>query len=151
MQAIIITGNIGKDAEQRTTQGGDRICSFSVASKQGYGQKEQTNWFRCSLWGARGDKLGPYLLKGQAVTVSGELEIGEYEGKTQLNIRVNDVALQGSRDDGGNRSQGGGAAPPARGFNDAAWDGGGFNDDLNDDVPFMSNAWTADLIGKRVI
>jgi len=124
MQQLVVTGHIGKDAEQRTTQGGDRICSFSVASKQGYGQKEQTNWFRCSLWGARGDKLGPYLLKGQAVTVSGELEIGEYEGKPQLNIRVNDVALQGSRGDGGNRSQGGGSAQ-----------GGGWDDD-GSDVPF---------------
>ena len=128
MQQLVVTGHIGKDAEQRTTQGGDRICSFSVASKQGYGDRATTNWFRCSVWGKRAQSLGPYLLKGQQVTVSGELEIGEYEGKTQLNIRVNDVALQGQR---GGGSQGGGSA--AR---DDGWTGGGFDDDLSDSVPF---------------
>lgn len=145
MQLAVITGNIGKDAEIRNA-GGTPVCSFNVASKQGFGDKATTNWFRCSIWGTRAEKLGPYLLKGVNVTVSGELELSEYDGKTQLNIRVNDVALQGGRGDskpaGG--SQGGGA---------------GRSDDLNDDWPgddgadvsFMSCDWTADLHRKRVI
>lgn len=128
MQVITITGNLGKDAETRTTQGGDTVCSFSVASKQGFGDKASTNWFRCSVWGKRGQSLGPHLLKGVNVTVSGELELSEYEGKTQLNIRVNDVALQGGRGDGGNRSQGGGAS---RDLNDD-WP----SDDDGSSVPF---------------
>lgn len=131
MQNIVVTGRIGKDAELRTTQSGQSICNVTVASDQGFGDKKTTNWFRVSLWGKRGQSLAPYLLKGGQVTVSGELEVGEWEGKTQLNINASDVALQGGRKDGGQSSgqsdwsggqdSGQGSQPPA---------------DLDDDVPF---------------
>lgn len=49
------TGNLGKDAEQRYTPGGDVVVQFSVAIKSGYGDKAQTTWARCSLWGKRGE------------------------------------------------------------------------------------------------
>ena len=105
MQTIVIAGKLGKDAELRKTQNGDAVCSFSVAVDQRDGREKTTNWFRVSLWGKRGEGLAPYLLKGASVTVSGEFSLGEYEGKTQLNIRANEIALQGGRSEGG--SQGG--------------------------------------------
>lgn len=111
MQAMTITGRIGKDAESRKTQNGDDVCAFTVAVDQGYGQNKSTNWYRVSLWGKRGASLGPYLLKGQDVTVNGEFSLGDYQGKPQLEIRANDVALQGGK-------RGGDEAPrrqPARG------------------------------------
>jgi single-strand DNA-binding protein len=119
MQTIIVTGRIGANAELRTTQSAQNVCSFSVASDQGFGDKKTTNWFRVSLWGKRGQSLAPYLLKGGIVTISGELEVGEWEGKTQLNINANDIALQG------------GGKPSA-----ASERKDDFAADLNDDVPF---------------
>lgn len=128
MQTITITGNIGKDAELRTTQGGDDVLSFNVGSQQGYGDRASTNWFRCSLWGKRAKSLKDHLLKGTKVAVAGDLEIGEYEGKTQLNIRVNQVEFMSrakadgqQRDSGESRGGGGGSA---------------FDADLDDDCPF---------------
>lgn len=97
MQIMTVAGKLGRDAELRQTQSGDSICSFSVAVDQRNGRDKTTNWYRCSLWGKRGESLSPYLLKGAAVTVSGEFSLSEYEGKPQLNIRVNDLALQGGR------------------------------------------------------
>ena len=130
MQNITVTGRIARDAEIRTTQGGQTVCSFTVASDQGFGDKKQTNWFRASLWGKRGQSLHPYLLKGGQVTVAGELEVTEWEGKTQLNISANDVALQGGRASG------------QRDDTHSSQDGFGGqssqNDDLDDDVPFAS-------------
>ena len=146
MHIITVTGNLGKDAENRTTQGGDTVCSFSVASKQGYGDRATTNWFRCSVWGKRAQSLGPYLLKGQQVTVSGELEVEDYQGKTQLNIRVNDVALQGQRGGGSQGGRDGGSSDPGN------MHGGGWGEDaLDDSVPFATCDWTADLNWKRVL
>lgn len=131
MQNIVITGRIGKDAGLRTTQSGQSICNVTVASDQGFGDKKTTNWFRVSLWGKRGQSLAPYLLKGGQVTVSGELEVGEWEGKTQLNINASDVALQGGRKEGG--SQGGG---DWGGGQSSGSDAPAFDTDLDDDVPF---------------
>jgi single-strand DNA-binding protein len=93
MKNITIGGNLGRDAEVRTTQNGDKVAGFSVAVKD----RDETIWFRCDLWGTRAEKLAPYLRKGTPVTVNGDLRLSEYEGKTQLNIRVNDVLLQGGK------------------------------------------------------
>lgn len=99
MKAITIAGNIGKDAVVRTTQGGDRITGWSVAVEDGFGQNKRTLWFDCSWFGGRGEKLAQYLTKGSKITVSGDFSTREHEGKTYLQVRVNDVTLQGGGQD----------------------------------------------------
>ena len=37
------TGNLGKNAEIKTTQNGKTICSFSVAVTSGYGDNKKNN------------------------------------------------------------------------------------------------------------
>lgn len=124
MQIITITGNVGKDPEQRTTQGGDSVTSFSVGVRQGWGDRASTNWYRCSVWGKRGDTIRQHLRKGTKATVIGELTIGEYNGKPQYDVRVNDVdwAPAGERQEPRQQADSRGYAPAA--------------DDLDDDVPF---------------
>ena len=123
MQSITVTGGLGRDAELKQTQGGDSILSFSVGSSQGYGDKKSTNWFRCTVWGKRGTSIAQYLTKGTKVTVQGEFSIGEYDGKAQYEIRVNEVEWQ--RNDAPRQQ----ADTPAPG---SSWD----NADLDDSVPF---------------
>lgn len=127
MANITIWGKLGADAILRNTQGGDSVCSFSVAQDQRDGREKTTAWYRCSIWGKRAEALAPYLLKGTSVTVAGGLTVKEYEGKTQLNIRASEIALQGGRGDG---SQGAsGSQDAGRGLNPPA-------DDLDDSIPF---------------
>ena len=121
MQSITVTGGLGRDAELKQTQGGDSILSFSVGSSQGYGDKKSTNWFRCTVWGKRGASIAQYLTKGTKVTVQGELTIGEYDGKPQFDIRVNEVEWQ--RNDAPRQA----ADTPAQG---SSWD------DDDSGVPF---------------
>jgi single-strand DNA-binding protein len=126
MQNITICGRIGRDAEVRSTQSGDSVCGFTVAVDTRNGREKVTNWWRVSLWGKRGEALAQYLTKGASVTVVGEFSLGDYEGKPQLNIRANEIALQGGRSEGGQAQRvpdGSRGAPPPR-------------DDLDDDVPF---------------
>lgn len=100
MKNIVVAGNIGKDAVVRTTQGGDRITGWSVAVEDGFGQNKRTLWFDCSWFGGRGEKLAQYLTKGSKITVSGDFSTREHEGKTYLQVRVNDVTLQGGKPEG---------------------------------------------------
>jgi len=120
VKTITIAGNIGKDAETRTTQGGDTVTSFNVAVEDRQGKEKTTLWFSCSLWGKRGDALAQYLTKGSKVAVSGDLSTREHEGKTYLQIRADQVTLMGGS---GERREERHEAPPRR-------------DDLNDEVPF---------------
>lgn len=123
MQSITVTGGLGRDAELKTTQSGDDILSFSVGSTQGYGERKSTNWFRCTVWGKRGRSIAQYLTKGTKVTVQGELSIGEYDGKPQYEIRVNEVEWQ--------RKEGVASQPAPAADTGSSWD------DIDDDsVPF---------------
>lgn len=104
MSIVHISGRIGRDAEVRTV-GDQQVANFSVAENIGFGEAKKTQWWSCALWGNRAAKLAPYLQKGSAVTVCGEVSVREYDGKDgtcklELKCRVLDVALQGSRGDG---------------------------------------------------
>ena len=66
------------------------------------GRDKGTIWWNCQLWGKRAEALSSYLVKGQAVTVSGtvtEREWTDKEGnkRKSIDITVSDVALQGGR------------------------------------------------------
>ena len=134
MKAITIAGRIGKDAETRNTQQGDQVTGFTVAVDEGFGDKKRTIWFDVSYWGKRGAAVAPYLTKGGNVTVSGDLSTREYEGKTYLTIRANDLTLQGGRSDsaGGGQSQGGSGG----GYGAPATGGAGGVSDMEDSIPF---------------
>ena len=96
MKQVTIAGRITRDATLRNTQNNDAVLGFSVAVDDGWGQNKRTLFFECSLWGKRGQALSQHLSKGTPVTVAGDLSTREYEGKTYLTIRVNEVTLQGS-------------------------------------------------------
>jgi single-strand DNA-binding protein len=98
MNVLTVSGNIGRDAEVRNA-GGTAVAGFSLAMKSGYGDKAQTIWLDCSIWGKQAESgLVQYLKKGQFVVVSGEMGTREHDGKTYITLRVNNVTLGGKQD-----------------------------------------------------
>ena len=98
MNVFTASGNIGRDAEVRNA-GGTSVAGFSLAIKSGYGDKAQTVWVDCSIWGKQAESgLVQYLKKGQFVVVTGELGTREHEGKTYVTLRVSNVTLGGKQD-----------------------------------------------------
>ena len=101
MNNFNFTGNLGQDAETRQA-GQSTVCTFSVAVKAGYGDREVTSWIRCNLWGKRAEgRLPEYLKKGQQVAVSGELSVREWDKDGQkmksVEVNVNSIDLIGQR------------------------------------------------------
>lgn len=137
MQVVCIAGNLGRDAELKSTQSGDQFCRFSVAVTTGWGDRKATTWWDVTRWGKGADKLAGMLLKGTKVSVSGEVSTREHESKTYLQIRADHVTLQGDRSDQrGERKRGYDDERPGE-FSDHRKEpaSGGF-DDLDDEVPF---------------
>jgi len=136
MNNITITGTLGRDMEQRVMPNGDPVGNFSVADSQG--RDKPAIWWNCQLFGKRADSLAQYLTKGQQVTVVGNLTEREWTDKDgnkrkQMDVRVNDIALQG-----GKREQSAEPAPAPRPTPrpaPAPAAGTGF-DDMDDDIPF---------------
>ena len=127
MNVFTFTGNLGKDCRMGTA-GSSTVCNFNVAVKSGFGDKAQTLWVDCALWGKQAEsKLPEYLLKGQQVAVSGELGSREHEGKTYLTCRVNSIDLVGGKSDSPASSQP--SAPQHQPQHKPV-------DDFDDDIPF---------------
>jgi single-strand DNA-binding protein len=100
MNVICVAGQLGRDAEVRFLPDGTAVAGFSVADDQG--QNKPTIWHNCSIFGKRAESLAQYLVKGQKVTVTGNITEREYTNKDGVkaigrDIRVNDIALQGSK------------------------------------------------------
>lgn len=140
MNILHIAGRIGKDAEIRFTQGGDPVCSFDVAVDSRVKGEKVTTWVRCTIWGERAEKLGPYLTKGTAIAVAGEAKATAYTPRDSdkprgvLEIRVDRVTLLGG---GGEQQQ----ERPQQAQKDRSQpprqeSPADFDDDLNDPIPF---------------
>jgi single-strand DNA-binding protein len=102
MNVITVAGTLGKDAEVKYLANGDAICNFSIADSMG--RDKGTIWWNCGLYGKRAESLSQYLVKGQAVTVTGSISERKWTDKEgnerkTMDVRVNDVALQGGRKD----------------------------------------------------
>ena len=81
INVITVSGNLGKDCEQRWTPAGKAVASFSLPVKQGYGEHEKTTWVICKMFGAKAEKLPEHLKKGIKVTVTGEFIMEEWTGQ----------------------------------------------------------------------
>jgi single-strand DNA-binding protein len=96
-----ILGRLGRDPELRVTNGGTQVLSLNLATNSGYGENKITLWVRCSMFGARAERLAPMLSKGSQVLVVGELTQREYtttagEARTSLELRVSELEFAGN-------------------------------------------------------
>ena len=102
MNTIHIAGHLGADPETRFTSSGKKVTTIRVAVStrrgQKEGQKEDTIWFRVTVWGDQFDKMLSFLKKGSAIMVVGELHKPEIyndkEGKPQTSLEVTAISLQ---------------------------------------------------------
>ncbi len=119
----IITGNLTRDPELRTTPSGANVCGFTVAINRVYkdangGQREDVSFIDCSAWGKTGETIAQYAKKGSAVLVCGRLDQRSWEDKntgqkrSRVEIVVDDFNFMGSgaNANGGNSSYGASSA-----------------------------------------
>jgi single-strand DNA-binding protein len=133
MISMTIAGNVGKDAELRKTQGGDPVLGFSIAVDNGKdknGNKRDSTWVNCSIWGKRAESLQSYITKGTKLVVTGRPGVNVYEGKGSLTISVNDLTFMG----GAKQEDRGGYDQSPEGYNA----GGRPGNDMGDEIPFAA-------------
>ena len=149
INVVVITGNLTRDPELRSTPGGTSVCKLRVAvnSRRKDGQSgdwvDKPNYFDVTVWGAQGENCANYLAKGRPVAVEGRLDWREWEdkegGKRQsVEIIANSVQFLGSRD--GSGGNGNGFSPssdvPADTSDYAGSPAGGGGGGGDDDIPF---------------
>ena len=153
IKRVIITGNLTRDPELRSTSSGTSVCSMRVACNtrrkdQSTGDwVDKANFFDVTVWGAQGENCARFLSKGRPVALDGRLEWREWqdkEGNNRQSVEIIADAVQflGGRDDA--QGGGGGFTPRSdvpvdnRDFQPVAAPSGngGSSPAADDDIPF---------------
>ncbi len=103
LNKVMLIGNLGSDPEVRSTTGGNRVATFSLATSRQWnsqnGEKqEKTEWHRCVVWNSKGsglaDVVEKYCKKGDKIYVEGRIEYRQWQDKenqtrysTEINVR----------------------------------------------------------------
>ena len=149
---VILIGNLGRDPETRYTQSGSAVANFSVATSEGWRDrqsnepKERTEWHNVVCFARLAEVAGEYLHKGSKVYVEGGLRTSSWERDGQTHYRTEVIARElqmlDSRGAGGDGYQAaspppGGKQPlPSRGQHNEPTVVDSAEDDLEDDIPF---------------
>ena len=142
VNVVVVTGNLTKDPELRTTPNGTSVCKLRVAVNSRRKDAasgewvDKPNYFDVTVWGAQGENCATYLSKGRPVAVEGRLDWREWEAqdgskRQAVEIIADNVQFLGGRDGG----EGGGERQfvPA---NAGAGAGADFGQGADDDIPF---------------
>jgi single-strand DNA-binding protein len=76
-EQTILVGYLGKAPVMRFTAKGDPVTYFSMATSRKYKDKEETKWWRVSVFGSQAEACNDYLSKGSMVLVTGRLRADE--------------------------------------------------------------------------
>ena len=103
LNKVTLIGNLGADPEVRSTSGGTRVATFSLATSRSWNgpsgdRQEKTEWHRCVVWNSKvstlADIVERYLKKGDKVYVEGRIEYRQWQDKenqtrymTEINVR----------------------------------------------------------------
>jgi len=92
MNQTTIAGHLGADPEVRFTSSGKKVTTLRVATKARRSGKDETIWWRVSIWSEEFDKMLTFFKKGSAIIVVGELNKPEIftdkEGKPQISMSM---------------------------------------------------------------
>ena len=165
LNKVTLIGNLGNDPEVRSTSGGNRVATFSLATSRSWNnqsgeRQEKTEWHRCVVWNTKGSQLADivekYVKKGDKIYVEGRIEYRQWQDKenqtrysTEINVR--ELIMLGGRPGGSGGGEhdaesgagGGRSRAPAERAKSAAGAGGedfedfpGALEDEDDDLPF---------------
>src|SRR5215212_8212640 len=161
LNKVTLIGNLGNDPEVRSTTGGNRVATFSLATSRSWNdasgaKQEKTEWHRCVVWNTKSSQLADivekYVKKGDKLYVEGRIEYRQWQDKenqtrytTEINVR--DLLMLGGGAGGGrgadyDSDSDSRARTPARSGTRAGGNDSNFDDfpaaleDQDDDLPF---------------
>ena len=132
------TGRVLTDPVLRKA-GSNDVLNFRYAMENGYGDKKKSEFFQCTLWGARAVSMQNYITKGTYLTVLGaEFSTREYETngekRVSLELKLEKFDL-GPRTTGSDDRR---ADAPASQTTGQSQNGAAVNqaNDFDDEIPF---------------
>jgi len=134
---VILVGNLGRDPEIRSTQDGQRVANFTLATSESWRdrmsgeRKERTEWHRIVIFNERLAEIAEkYLRKGSKVYLEGQLQTRQWQDQQGQQRTTTEIVLTRFRGEltmlDGARDGAGGARGAGMGGADAGFDDGGY-------------------------
>ncbi|MGI6032291.1 MAG: single-stranded DNA-binding protein [Coriobacteriales bacterium] len=117
---VIITGNLTRDPETRSTANGTTILRLGVAvndrrrNQQTGDWEDYPNFVDCNMFGKRAEAIAPYLSKGTKVAIEGRLHYSSWEDRntgakrSKIDVTIDEIEFMSSRNSGRNGGNYGG-------------------------------------------
>lgn len=159
---VILIGNLGRDPETRYAQNGNPVTNFSIATTEGWRNREtgenneRTEWHNIVCFSKLAEITSKYLRKGSKVYIEGSLRTSSWESEGQKKYRTEIIANELQMLDSRGSNEGGGYGDSGYGGGQGA--GGGYggggggqqsapprqqqaappvtDDNFDDDIPF---------------
>jgi len=98
--ALAACGGARNDApEIRTTTGGSKVATFSIATTERWKDKggerqERTTWHNCVVWGPLVNVVEDYVHKGSKIAVQGRMEVRKYTNSNDEERTAHECIVQ---------------------------------------------------------
>lgn len=99
LNKIQLIGNLGKDPELRTLEGGIATVSFPLATSEHYKDKngdrqENTEWHSITGWRGLAENMNKLLKKGSSVYIEGKLKTRSWTTKEGEKKYITEVVAE---------------------------------------------------------
>ncbi len=104
---VMISGNLTRDPDLRTTASGTSVLSLGVAvndrrrNQQTGEWEDYPNFIDCTMFGARAESVSRFLSKGSKVAIEGKLRWSQWERdgqrRNKIEVIVDEIEFMSSR------------------------------------------------------
>ena len=95
---VMVTGNLTRDPEMRSTNSGTPVMNFGIAvndrrrNQQTGEWEEYPNFIDCTMFGTRAEAISQYLSKGSKVAIDGKIHFEQWERDGKKNSKISIIA-----------------------------------------------------------
>ncbi len=104
---VLISGNLTRDPELRSTASGTSVLSFGVAvndrrrNQQTGEWEDYPNFIDCTMFGSRAESVSRFISKGSKVAIEGKLRWSQWERdgqrRSKIEVIVDEIEFMSSR------------------------------------------------------
>lgn len=98
LNKVQLIGNLGKDPEVRTLDGGVKVCQFTLATtEKGYTLQngtqvpDRTEWHNIVMWKGFAEVAEKFLHKGDKIYVEGKIRTRSYEDNRKIKRYITEI------------------------------------------------------------
>ena len=95
---VILLGNVGKDPDAKSLDGGVKVANFSIATtergfikKDGTKVEEKTEWHNIVVWRGLAEIVERYVKKGTKLYIEGKIKTRSYEDQNKVKRYITEI------------------------------------------------------------